>query len=222
MAKKKNPAQPEAAEKVADAEGAKEVALAPKHFPNDILDRFECYEWRHASAILKSDFPQECADLFAMLRAFELRKSWVVEKGKNKTNLAIWIDGFLGEKGWVEKHFDTAIVVDDAERKSPTHKVDCFKNGVAFELEWNNKDPFYDRDLNNFRLLFELRAVSIGIIFTRCTELQKIFDDLGKGKSYGNSTTHMKKLLPRIAGGGGGGCPIIAIGIPKKLFREEL
>jgi len=33
--------------------------------------------------------------------------------------------------------------------------VDCFKNRVAIEVEWNNKDPFYDRDLNNFRLLYD-------------------------------------------------------------------
>jgi Restriction endonuclease BglII len=29
---------------------------------------------------------------------------------------------------------------------------------VGLEIEWNNKDPFFDRDLNNFRLLFELRV----------------------------------------------------------------
>gem|GEM_PF-3417229 len=33
-----------------------------------------------------------------------------------------------------------------------------------FASEWNKKDPFFDRDLNNFRLLFDLRAVSVGII----------------------------------------------------------
>ena len=44
--------------------------------------------------------------------------------------------------------------------ESPTHRIDCFKNHVALEIEWNNKDPFYDRDLNNFRLLFDLRAIS--------------------------------------------------------------
>jgi hypothetical protein len=49
--------------------------------------------------------------------------------------------------------------------------VDCFKNGVALEVEWSNKDPFFDRDLNNFRLLFELRAISVGIIITKSDEL---------------------------------------------------
>jgi hypothetical protein len=103
---------------------------------------------------------------------------------------------------------------------SPTHKVDCYKNRVVLEIEWNNKDPFFDRDLNNFRLLFELRAVSVGIIITRRDELQEIFNGLGRGNSHGASTTHMSKLLPRIEGGGGGGCPVLVFGISKKLYDE--
>ena len=112
------------------------------------------------------------------------------------------------------------MVVDDVPVDTPTHKVDCFRNRVALEVEWNNKDPFYDRDLNNFRLLFELRAISVGLIITRCDELQDVFDDLNRGASYGASTTHMSKLLPRIDGGGGG-CPILVFGISKKLYLED-
>ena len=92
---------------------------------------------------------------------------------------------------------------------------------VALEIEWNNKDPFYDRDLNNFRLLFDLRAISVGVIITRCDDLQDIFNDLGRGTSYGASTTHMSKLLPRIAGGGGAGCPLLVFGISKSLYVED-
>lgn len=105
--------------------------------------------------------------------------------------------------------------------ESPTHKIDCYKNRIALEIEWNNKDPFFDRDLNNFRLLFELRAISVGIIITRCDALQEIFDHLGRGKSYGSSTTHMSKLLPRIEGGGGAGCPVLVFGITKKLYNDD-
>jgi len=105
-------------------------------------------------------------------------------------------------------------------KESPTHKVDCFKRGIGLEIEWNNKDPFYDRDLNNFRLLFDLRALSVGVIVTRSDELQQIFRQLGRGSSYGESTTHMSKLLPRIEGGGGAGCPLLVFGITKALYLD--
>lgn len=31
----------------------------------------------------------------------------------------------------------------------------------------------------------------------------------------------MSKLLPRIEGGGGGGCPVLVIGIAKDLYIED-
>ena len=120
-----------------------------------------------------------------------------------------------------KKAFETKVIVDGIERENPTHKIDCYKNKVALEIEWNNKDPFFDRDLNNFRILFELRAISVGVIITRCDELQAIFDGLEKGPSYGPSTTHMSKLLPRIEGGGGGGCPILVFGITSRLYSKD-
>jgi len=49
-----------------------------------------------------------------------------------------------------QKNFQTSITVDENVMESPTHAVDCFKNRIALEIEWNNKDPFFDRDLNNF------------------------------------------------------------------------
>ena len=189
--------------------------------PGDIREKFEVHEWKHACAILKNDFSSEWKDIVDMLRAFRLKKSWIIKGGGNKTELADWVDDFMGKRGWKEKQFKTSVIVDKNKMDSPTHKIDCYKNRVALELEWNNKDPFFDRDLNNFRLLFDLRAISTGIIMTRCDELQEIFNNLGRGKSYGNSTTHLSKLRPRIEGGGGAGCPILVIGITKKLYAEN-
>ena len=96
--------------------------------------------------------------------------------------------------------------------------MDYFKNRVAIETEWNNKDPFFDRDLTTFRLLFELNVLSVGIIITRADELQEIFDGLGKGKSYGPSTTHMSKLIPKMNNRASGGCPVLALGMTGKLY----
>jgi hypothetical protein len=195
--------------------------MAIADFPEFIRTNYEIHEWRHASAILEADFTNEYRELCEVLTGFQLNKSQLIIGGGRKSDIAGWVDAQFYAKGWEEKHFDTKIVVDTAELQSPTHKVDCFKNRVALEVEWNNKDPFFDRDLNNFRLLFDLRAISIGIIITRCDELQGVFNELGIGTKYGASTTHMSKLLPRIEGGSGGGCPILAIGIKKTLYDEN-
>lgn len=189
--------------------------------PQIIRENYDVHEWRHALAILRQDFPDEYADICDVLTRFRLCKSWIAVGGGSKSKVANWIDDELGSRGWAPKNFDTRITVDDATMESPTHEVDCFKNRVALEIEWNNKDPFFDRDLNNFRLLFDLRAISVGVIITRSDELQDIFDELGRGSSYGASTTHLSKLLPRIQGGGGAGCPLLVFAIKKNLYDEH-
>ena len=186
-----------------------------------IRDNYEVYESKHACAILKEDFSAEWEDIILLLENFRLKKSWLTQPGGRKSNVSDYIDSYLYQKGWIEKEFKTQVVVDNHVMDSPTHKIDCFKNRVALEIEWNNKDPFFDRDLNNFRLLFDLRAISVGIIITRCDQLQEIFNTLGRGSSFGASTTHMGKLLPRLEGGGGAGCPVLVFGISESLYVED-
>jgi hypothetical protein len=188
--------------------------------PDNIRNESEIYERHHACAILHTDFPSEWEDVLALLHTFNLCKSWIEVGGGRKSKVAETIDRFLYSRGWIEKAFATAIQVDETVRDTPTHQIDCYKNRIALEIEWNNKDPFFDRDLNNFRLLFNLGAISAGIIITRCDELQSIFDSLGRGSSYGSSTTHMSKLLPRIDSGSSGGCPLLIIGISRMRYVE--
>jgi hypothetical protein len=134
--------------------------------PGFIRDHYVVQEWRHASAILLTDFPDLFSDIIDVLTRFRLKKSEIVVGGGAKTKIAGWVDAELRAKGWKERQFKTAFQVDERRIESPTHKVDCFKSSLAgdigFEIEWNNKDPFFDRDLNNFRLLFELRTISVG------------------------------------------------------------
>lgn len=195
--------------------------MGTEQLPQTIRTNYEIHEWKHACAILANDFPSEWKDIVALLSRFKLCKSWIEEPGGSKSKVAKDIDEFLLRRGWTEKQFSTSVKVDEKTLDSPTHKVDCYKNRVALEIEWNNKDPFFDRDLNNFRLLFDLRAISVGVIITRSDNLQGIFDKMGRGSSYGASTTHMSKLLPRIEGGGGAGCPILVFGITERLFSED-
>ena len=187
--------------------------------PQNIANSYEIHDRKHASTILQNDFPDEWNDIIEVLSSFELKKSYITTKGGRKSQVSQFIDSYLYDKGWEEKQFDTRVVIDGLQKDSPTHSIDCYRNRVGLEIEWNNKDPFYDRDLNNFRLLHELNVISVGVIITRCTELQNIFNDLGRGESYGTSTTHMGKLLPKVNGGGSGGCPLLIFGISPVLYN---
>jgi hypothetical protein len=208
--------------------------------PADLRKRFTFEERDHACAILKTDFKNEFRDILDCLRAFTLKKSYILEKGGGRSPVPYVIDGFLSGireakkksaariaggrtavepigppqgRGWGEKKFNITIQADGIPIPIPTHKIDNFKNRVGIEVEWNNKTEFFDRDLNNFRLLRQLRVLSVGVIITRLSELQEVFDGLGKGAAYGNSTTHWDKLIPKVEGGGAGGCPLLLVGM---------
>ena len=209
-------------------------------FPRYIQDNYEILEYRNGISILKHAYPDEWDDLINLLDSFVLQRSDILTPGGRKSNIADKLDGFLYSRGWNETQFDvdirlqeTSFIKDSGRGRSitrrqepvivdvPTHKIDCFKNKVAIEVEWNNKDPFFDRDLNNFRLLFDLDAIAVGVIITRSSELQNIFNELGKGDSYGASTTHMGKLESKLFGKGSGGCPVIAIGITSRVYDDR-
>lgn len=150
---------------------------------------------------------------------FWLEHDWVTVGGGGRSRIPHCIDGYLNQRGWCERQFDIAISVDGAEYPTPTHKIDNVKGRVGVEVEWNNKTEFYDRDLNNFRLLHELKVLSVGVIITRVSELQVLFNQLDIGKKYGASTTHWDKLIPKVNGGGAGGCPLLLIGITEACYR---
>jgi len=192
--------------------------LAKNLLPEDIRDAYQIEERHHAFSILKIDFPEQWKDLIEVLREFKLTRTDFAKKGGNKSPIARAIDGLFFKRGWVEKSFDIQVLADGQETLAPTHHVDYYKNRIAVETEWNNKDPFFDRDLTTFRLLFELNVLSVGIIITRADELQEVFIELGKLTAAGMSTTHMSKLIPKMYNRASGGCPILAFGITKKKY----
>jgi hypothetical protein len=193
-----------------------------KSIPRTLASRYKFKEWNHAAAILAADFPEQWGDLLGCLRDFWLKKSAIVIGGKGESGIPLQLDGYLNARGWKDHKFDIGIRVDDGDIRVPTHKIDNFKGGVGIEVEWNNKTEFYDRDLNNFRLLHQLRVLSVGVIITRTSELQELFNELGIGKKYGASTTHWNKLLPKIDGGGAGGCPVLAVGITAASYKANM
>jgi hypothetical protein len=71
------------------------------------------------------------------------------------------------------------VAFDDVETEtqSLSHEIDHVKrfgeSVFALEIEWNNKDPFFDRDLESFKRLHAEGAISVGAIITRGQSLQR-------------------------------------------------
>ncbi len=189
--------------------------------PAALHKRFLFDERHHATSVLATDYPSEFSDLMGCLLGFTLRKSDILKAGGGLSPIPKAIDGFLRRRGWSEKKFDIKITIDGKELPIPTHKIDNFRNRIGVETEWNNKTEFYDRDLNNFRLLWEMRVLSVGVIITRLSELQTLFNGLGKGESYGASTTHWDKLIPKVEAGGAGGCPLLLVGMGMNCYDSK-
>ena len=89
----------------------------------------------------------------------------------------------LAEAGWQKHNFRIETVVDGVTLGPGTsHEIDHVRDGaagrLALEIEWNNKDPFFDRDLENFQRLHARSVISVGIVVTRGAALQAGLQDM--------------------------------------------
>ncbi|MBF0332013.1 MAG: restriction endonuclease [Alphaproteobacteria bacterium] len=142
---------------------------------------FEVEFRSHAKAILNIDYAETLAELEAVLLDLSIPIQSLVKGGGGEHETTQGLRRRLTELGWRKHCFQIQKLIDGVERESISHEVDhvrTFSGGkVAMEIEWNNKDPFYDRDLENFKRLHAEAAISVGIILTRGTTLQDNIKD---------------------------------------------
>lgn len=193
---------------------------------------------RYADVILEQAFPQQWEDLLEVLDEFRIGVSELQEGGGGRTKFVARFDQSLNDLGWGKKNISIDKLIDGRPiSKVRSHEIDMFAPasededypGIACEMEWNNKDPFYDRDLLNFQALHREGALAVGIIVTRGPLLQPMLERtiLHEGErtsKYGKSSTHWDKLVPRVNLGGGGECPLLLVGIERERIdgREDL
>jgi hypothetical protein len=130
----------------------------------------------HAGAILTGDFPMALAEIVEVLGQVELPITEIIGSGGGETRFTQRLRRALAQHGWKKHHFEIAKTVDGVPREATSHEVDHvkrFAEGViACEIEWNNKDPFFDRDLENYKRLHAEGAISLGVLITRGRSLQ--------------------------------------------------
>jgi len=142
---------------------------------------FEIQFESHAAAILERDFPEAITDIERALLTFEVPISEIIGSGGGETKGTQRLRKALTDLGWPLKVYEIKKTINGVARESISHEVDHVKTfkgewdgtkDVALEIEWNNKDPFFDRDLENFKRLHVEGAISVGIVVTRGTSLQ--------------------------------------------------
>lgn len=137
---------------------------------------FEIEFLSHALSILSVDFPAALSEIEAVLADASVSVGEIVGSGGGEAASTQRMRRALAARGWAKKNFIIRKIVDGVEREATSHQIDHvkkFENGtLALEIEWNNKDPFFDRDLENFKRLHGEGAISVGIIVTRGASLQ--------------------------------------------------
>lgn len=139
---------------------------------------FEVLYLSHARSILTGEFSESLEQLAQVLGTLQLPITEIIGSGGGETKFTQRLRRALAQLGWVKHNFEISKVIDGVPRESTSHEVDHVKRvagvgTIGCEIEWNNKDPFFDRDLENFKRLHAEGAISVGIIITRGSTLQR-------------------------------------------------
>lgn len=141
----------------------------------------------HARAILAADFPEVVVELEEVLLAASIPVEEIIAGGGGEAKNTQRLRRGLQSKGWATTTFTIEKRINGVAKEAVSHKMDHVRHlpqsdgrdgVVALEIEWNNKDPFFDRDLENFKRLHAEGAISVGVIVTRGRTLHEEMMDL--------------------------------------------
>ncbi len=137
---------------------------------------FEIEFTSHCEAIILHDFGDLVEELESALAATTIPITEIVGGGGGEAKVTQRLRRSLAAKQWVKHNFELRKTVDGVAKESISHEIDHVRRAApgtfALEIEWNNKDPFFDRDLENFKRLHAEGAISAGAIVTRGSEMQ--------------------------------------------------
>ncbi len=138
----------------------------------------------HAMAVLTKDFPGPLEELCNTLHDLRIADVELIRSGGGEAPFTQRLRRSLTNRSWPKTNIVIEKIVDGTQRASITHEIDHVRetaNGkIALEIEWNNKDPFFDRDLENFQRLHSEGAISVGVIVTRGQSFQNEIQQIVK------------------------------------------
>ena len=170
----------------------------PLNFPKLQSAGFNLAFSYHADAIIYQEFSEASYELDDVISDTEISIEELVRGGGGESSITQRLRRALTAIGWKKQNFLIEKRVNNMPTQSQTHEIDHvkqFKNGIiSLEIEWNNKDPFFDRDLENFNRLHGDGAISVGIIVTRGKSLQEDMHDILKTWAIDNRINSFDSL----------------------------
>ena len=183
---------------------------------DNILKNFKIESIRHGLTILEHDMPQAHNDLLSVLKSFSIRDNQIIEGGGGVSSITLDLRGKFYDKTWMEKNIKEEHIIDGVATKTKSHEIDHFKEinniGIGLEIEWNNKTPFFDRDLANFTRFHRINKINLGIIITRGPNLEK--------KLYNIFFDHFTKAIKNDREGIMKGCNKMRDQIQEKINKN--
>jgi hypothetical protein len=214
--------------------------------PDAVLVRYELRETRNAAVILSVTNPGEFQEIISVVAGFTLTTADLTDPGGNKSKLAQRLDDAFRQRGWREGQADTVFRAEvrampykahgEAEPNVVTtevfskgYKVDNVKGRVAVDVEWNAKDGNLDRDIGQYRALYDAGVIDGAVVITRTQEdLRELAGRLAReaglspeaarGRLGTTTTTNLGNLVNRLTRGDAGGCPVLAVAISARCW----
>ena len=154
------------------------MATQEKQIFADLLAKgFQIEFHSHSRAILSVDFPDAIKELEAALIHLTIPIEEIIAGGGGEAKGTQRLRRALSGVNWVKTTFEVKKTINGREREAVSHEIDHVREfaagTIALEIEWNNKDPFFDRDLENFKRLHADGGIAVGIIITRGRSLQE-------------------------------------------------
>src|SRR3954452_5229678 len=136
----------------------------------------------HAWAMLSGDFPEVASEIEEILLASTIPIEEIVGSGGGETKARSGCAARSGRSGGASTTSSSSALSTGGRWRASVMKWTTsaqFPAGtVALEIEWNNKDPFFDRDFENFKRLHADGAISLGVMVTRGPDLQDRMHEL--------------------------------------------
>lgn len=160
---------------------------------------FDVQYLSHAKSILTGEFASQLQELAGVLAGLSLPITEIIGSGGGETRFTQRARHALAQLGWEKHNFVIAKIIDGVEKEATSHEVDHVRRvplvgTIGCEIEWNNKDPFFDRDLENFKRLHAEGAISVGIIITRGSSLQAEMWNLVRRFAKARNVTDFESL----------------------------